>query len=202
MIFFEPSSRDRSILPHDPLKALVAPRPIGWISTMGADGAINLAPYSFFNLFSSSPAILGFSSESPKDSQTFAGETGEFVWNLATWNLREAMNATSAGFARGVNEFEQAGLAMAPSRLVRPPRVAASPAAVECRVVDQIALKDVEGRAIGAVLTLGQVIGVHIDPAFIREGKVDTAALEIISRCGYLGDYAVTRTLFEMRRPG
>src|SRR4026209_2051211 len=101
MIFFEPQSRDRKIFPHDPLKALVTPRPIGWISTVSAKGELNLAPYSYFNAFSSSPPIVGFSSEGDKDSSTFAVETGEFVWSMATWDLRDQMNANPASPARG-----------------------------------------------------------------------------------------------------
>ena len=122
MIFFEPQSRDRSIFPHDPFKALVAPRPIGWISTVSAAGELNLAPYSYFNAFSSNPPIVGFSSEGDKDSSTFAMETGEFVWSMATWDLRDQMNATAASLARGESEFAHARLEPAPSRLVRPPR--------------------------------------------------------------------------------
>ena len=95
MIFFQPESRDRSVFPHDPLKALIAPRPIGWIATMSARGELNLAPYSYFNGFSSSPPIVGFSSEGEKDSQVFAMETGEFVWSMATWELRDQMNASA-----------------------------------------------------------------------------------------------------------
>jgi flavin reductase (DIM6/NTAB) family NADH-FMN oxidoreductase RutF len=122
VIFYEPENRDRSVLPHDPFKSLVAPRPIGWISTMDAAGRVNLAPYSFFNAVGEQPYMLGFSSHGAKDSSTFAGELREFVWNLVTWDLREQMNETSAPMPRGASEFERAGLEMAPSRLVAPPR--------------------------------------------------------------------------------
>src|SRR6185437_16261735 len=91
LIFYEPEKRDRSVLPHDPFKSLVAPRPIGWISTMDAAGRVNLAPYSFFNAVGEQPYMLGFSSHGAKDSSTFAGELREFVWNLVTWELREQM---------------------------------------------------------------------------------------------------------------
>ena len=199
-MFYEPHARDRAILPHDPLKAMIAPRPIGWVTTMSSSGGLNLAPYSFFNAFSSSPMILGFSSEGRKDSLTFAEETREFVWNMPTFALRERMNATSASLPRGVSEFEQAGLTAAPSRIVKPPRVAETPCALECRVVDIVTLRDVQQSPIGAFLVLGQVVGVHINEAFIRAGRLDTAALQPIARCGY-SDYAVVDKLFALARP-
>lgn len=199
-MFYEPAARDRAVLPHDPLKAMIAPRPIGWVSTVGRDGALNLAPYSFFNAFSSSPMILGFSSEGRKDSLTFAEETREFVWNMPTFALRDRMNATSASLPRGSSEFAHAGLTAAPSRTVTPPRVAEAPCALECKVVDIVPLRDVVQRPIGAFLVLGQVTGVHIDEAFIRDGRLDTAALQPIARCGY-SDYAVVDTLFQLIRP-
>lgn len=202
MIFFEPGKRNRTVFPHDPIKALIAPRPIGWISTVDADGLTNLAPYSFFNMFCSSPTIIGFSSEGMKDTLSLSIETGEFVWNLPTYGLRREVSVTSERAPRGVSEFELAGVEMAPSVLVRPPRVRASPAALECKVVDHIAIRDSAGGETGAVLTLGQVVGVHIDPVYVRNGQVDTAAMEPISRCGYRSDYAVTRQLFELTRPG
>ncbi len=122
-------------LRYDPFKAIVAPRPIGWITSMNVKGEINLAPYSFFNGISSRPALVMFSSEGLKDSVSFIAETGEFVCNLATWDLHEAMNATSAPVPRGVNEMERAGLAPAPSRRVKPPRVAARPCALRLRPI-------------------------------------------------------------------
>ena len=201
MLFYEPHQRDKSLLPHDPFKALIAPRPIGWVTTQSASGAINLAPYSFFNAFTSFPPLIGFSSEGLKDSVTFARETREFVWNLATFALRNHMNATSASLPRGANEFVHAGLTMAPSRLVKPPRVTESPAALECRVTEIIALKDTQGQASGAHLVIGEVVGVHIDEAFIKNGMVDTAAMQPIARCGY-HDYAVVDRVFSLQRPG
>ncbi|MDE2018240.1 MAG: flavin reductase family protein [Hyphomicrobiales bacterium] len=200
MIFYLPEARDRALLPHDPMKALIAPRPIGWISTMDRDGRVNLAPYSFFNQFGSAPPIVGFSSETEKDSAAFAATTGEFTWSLATLALKDAMNATSAALPRGASEFEHAGLEAAPSRVVKPPRVARSPAALECKVVDVIALKDVAGRRTGAVLTLGQVVGVHLDEDYVRGGRFDTARAAPLARCGYM-DYAVADRLFELDRP-
>jgi flavin reductase (DIM6/NTAB) family NADH-FMN oxidoreductase RutF len=125
-------------LPRDPFKAIVAPRPIGWISTRSLDGRINLAPYSFFNACSAAPPIVGFSSEGLKDSASFARESGEFVANLASHDLMQAINATSAPLPRGQNEFEYARLTMAPSRLARAPRVAESRAAMECKAVELV----------------------------------------------------------------
>jgi flavin reductase (DIM6/NTAB) family NADH-FMN oxidoreductase RutF len=201
VIFYEPHARDRARLPHDPFKALVAPRPIGWISTLSQDGSVNLAPYSFFNAVGEAPPMLAFSSFGAKDSATFAGELREFVWNLVTWELREAMNETSAPLARGASEFERAELEMAPSRLVAPPRVAASPCSMECRVVHHLQLHDVAGHAVDQYLVVGQVLGVHLAESAVRDGAVDTAALRPVARCGGPADYAVVESLFQMVRP-
>lgn len=200
MIFFEPHQRDKSVFPHDPFKALVVPRPIGWIATMSAKGELNLAPYSYFNAFSSNPPIVGFSSEGEKDSQVFAMETREFVWSMATWDLRDPMNASAASLPRGESEFGHAKLDTAPSRLVRPPRVAASPAAFECRVTEMVKLKDIDSRDSGRRLVLGRVVGVHIDERFVRDGRVDSAAMRPIARGGY-DEYSVVERVFSMPRP-
>ena len=200
MIFYEPRERDRKLFPHDPFKALVTPRPIGWISTVSAKGELNLAPYSYFNAFSSSPPIVGFSSEGDKDSSTFAVQTGEFVWSMATWELRDQMNATAASLARGESEFKHARLESAPSRLVRPPRVAASPAAFECRVTEVVKLKDLDGRDSGRRLVLGRVVGIHVAERFVRQGRVDSAAMRPIARGGY-DEYSVVEQVFSMPRP-
>ena len=200
MVFFEPQSRDKSLFPHDPFKALVTPRPIGWISTVSAKGELNLAPYSYFNAFSSSPPIVGFSSEGDKDSSTFAMQTGEFAWSMATWELRDQMNASAASLPRGQSEFVHAKLDTAASRLVRPPRVAASPAALECRVVQAMELLDTEGRPSDGFLVIGQVVGVHIDAQFLRDGRFDTVAARTIARCGYR-DYTEVTAMFEALRP-
>lgn len=185
-------------LRHDPFKALVAPRPIGWISTMGADGSVNLAPYSFFNAVGDRPNYVMFSSTGRKDSCTNAAETGAFVCSLATWDLREAMNMTSAPVERGVDEFEFAGLTKAPCELVAPPRVKESPVALECVFEQAIVLESY--RTDGHVITIGKVVGIHIDDRFIHDGMVDTAAMKPIARCGY-HDYSVVTELFQMRRP-
>src|SRR5258705_7374314 len=171
MLFFEPDQRDRTLLPHDPFKAMVIPRPVGWISTMSRAGALNLAPYSYFNGFSSTPRIVGFSSEGEKDSAAFAEETGEFVWSMATYELREQMNATAAPLPRGQSEFDHARLETAPSRLVKPPRVQGSPAAMECRVTQVIRLNDLAGATLQRVLVLGQVVGMHIDERAVKNGR-------------------------------
>jgi flavin reductase (DIM6/NTAB) family NADH-FMN oxidoreductase RutF len=201
VLFYEPGARDRELLPHDPFKALVAPRPIGWISTVGPDGEHNLAPYSFFNMVGDEPPMLMFSSGPAKHSSTFAAGTGEFVWNLPSWDLREAMNATSAHLPSGVSEFEAVGLASAPSRLVAPRRVAESPCAIECRVVHHIELPDVDGRPTDQHLTVGQVVGVHIDERYVVDGQFDITAARPVARCGYRGDYTVVERVFEMLRP-
>jgi flavin reductase (DIM6/NTAB) family NADH-FMN oxidoreductase RutF len=197
--FYEPGRGHG--LPHDPFKAIVAPRPIGWISTVDPDGRVNLAPYSFFNAFCEAPPIVGFSSGGRKDSQRNVEATGEFVCNLATRRHAQAMNLTSAPFPPGVNEMERAGLTAAPSRLVCPPRVADAPAALECKLLLALPLKDLEGRPTASTLLLGQVVGVHIDPAFLKDGLFDLAAAGTIARCGYQGDYTEVTRLFEMLRP-
>src|SRR5207247_5403863 len=187
-------------LPHDPFKAIVAPRPIGWITSISAAGDVNLAPYSYFNGVSSRPPVVCFSSEGRKDSVTFVEETGEFVCNLATWDLREAMNVTSAPFPRGVDELRAAGLTPAPCRLVRPPRVAEAPCAMECRVLQTVSLNDIAGNPIDRHVVFGQVLAVHIDDRFIVNGRLDTAAMRPIARCGY-DEYAFVTEIFRMTRP-
>jgi len=198
-MFYEPDKRDPR-LHHDPFKAIVAPRPIGWVTSISAKGEVNLAPYSFFNGVNSKPNVVMFASEGRKDSVSFITETGEFVCNLATWDLREQMNITSAPLPRGVNEMERAGLTAAPSRLVKPPRVAAAPCALECKLLQITTLKDIDGTAMDCHVVFGQVIGVHIEDGFIVEGRLDTAAMKPIARCGY-DEYAVVEAVFAMQRP-
>ncbi len=178
-------------LPHDPFKAIVTPRPIGWISTVDAEGRPNLAPYSFFNALCSQPPILGFSSEGRKDTLANIEATGEFVFNLATGPLAEAVSLTSRPVAADVDEMVLAGLAAAPSRVVRPPRVALSPAALECRLIEVHRITDLDGRPTENHLVIGQVVGVHIARAYLRDGLFDTAAAAPLARCGYVADYAV-----------
>ncbi len=197
-MFYEP--RLGHGLPHDPFKAIIAPRPIGWISTVDAEGRANLAPYSFFNAVHSRPPMLAFTSESMKHSAANAIATGEFVFNLCTRPLFDAIKISSDALPGEVNEFEAAGLATAPSRVVLAPRVAASPAALECRVVHSMRFHDVDGQALEGWMIIGQVVGVHIDDAYIRDGRFDTAAAQPLARCGYR-DYATVTEVFEALRP-
>jgi flavin reductase (DIM6/NTAB) family NADH-FMN oxidoreductase RutF len=199
-MFYEPDKRDKARLPHDPFKAIVAPRPIGWITSISSKGEVNCAPYSYFNGVNSRPNVVMFASEGHKDSVSFIEETGEFVCNLATWDLREAMNVTSAPLARGINEMERAGLAPAPSRLVKPPRVAASPCTLECKLIKIVAMETAGGKPLDCRVVFGEVIGVHIDDRFIVGGLLDTAAMKPIARCGY-DQYAVVESVFSMARP-
>ncbi|ANT52161.1 flavin reductase family protein [Mesorhizobium amorphae] len=197
-MFYEPAKGHG--LPHDPSKAIVAPRPIGWISTLNRQGKINLAPYSFFNAFSTRPFIVWFSSEGEKDSASFAEETGEFVANLVSRELAEKMNRTAVDAPRGVSEFDYADLAMAPSRLVAPPRVAAAPAALECRVTEILRPKALDGTQTSAVVVAGEVVGVHIDDAYLKDGRFDIVRAGNVGRLGYM-DYSSISDIFSMRRP-
>jgi flavin reductase (DIM6/NTAB) family NADH-FMN oxidoreductase RutF len=199
-MFYEPRKKNHG-LPHDPFKAIVAPRPIGWISSMSARGEINLAPYSFFNGLSAEPPLVMFCSDGRKDSVVFAEETKEFVCNLATWNLREQMNATSEAYPRGVDEMKEAGLEAAPSVLVKPLRVKASPCAMECKWLQTVRVDDLEDHPTQRYVVFGQVVGVYIDERFTN-GLLDTAAMRPIARAGYR-DYFVStpETKFSLRRP-
>jgi flavin reductase (DIM6/NTAB) family NADH-FMN oxidoreductase RutF len=200
-MFYEVAKRNHG-LPHDPFKALVAPRPIGWITAMSARGEINLSPYSFFNAVSDVPPMVAFSSHGRKDALTFIEETGEFVCNLATWDLRDAMNETSAPLARGHNEMAHAGLTPAPSRFVQPPRVAEAPAAIECKHLRTVPLTPLSGGEARYFLVIGEVVGVYIDDGFIVDGLVDTAAMRPITRAGYRDYFVATpETKFSMTRP-
>ncbi len=197
-MFYEP--RLGHGLPHDPFKAIIAPRPIGWISTVDATGRPNLAPYSFFNAVHGNPPMLAFTSESMKHSAANALATGEFVFNLCTRALFDAMNISSGALAAGESEFEAAGLTTAPCRLVKAPRVAASPAALECKVVHSMQFHDVNGAALQGWMVVGQVVGVHIDEAYLTDGRFDTAKAQPLARCGYR-DYAAVTEMFEALRP-
>lgn len=197
-LFYEPSKGHG--LPHDPFKAIVAPRPIGWISTRGADGAVNLAPYSYFNAISANPHLVMFSSEGRKDSATFAEETGEFVANLVGRALAEKMNASSVNAPRGVNEFDYAGLTAAPCRLVAAPRVAEASAALECRVTEILRPRGLDGQEAGVLTVIGEVVGVHMDEGVMRDGLFDIVAAGSLARLGYMDYTSVTET-FVMKRP-
>lgn len=198
-MFYKPMAGDHG-LPFDPFKAIVAPRPIGWIASRDTDGRLNLAPYSYFNAVSTKPHIVMFSSEGIKDSVTNIEATGEFVCNLATYDLRLQMNETSASLPHGKSEFESAGLAMAESRTVSVPRVAASPAALECKLLKTDRLTRLDGEWSGSVIVFGEVTGIHVADHAIRDGRFDLAGQRTIARCGYK-DYAVVDELFEMTRP-
>jgi flavin reductase (DIM6/NTAB) family NADH-FMN oxidoreductase RutF len=199
--FYEPALGHG--LPHDPFNAIVGPRPIGWISTRAADGTLNLAPYSFFNAFSYTPPLIGFASLGRKDTLRNVEATGEFVWNLATRPLAEAMNASCAAAPPEVDEFQLAGLATAPSRIVSVPRVADSPVSFECKCSQIIRLHGASGAETNSWLILGEVVGVHIAHSSLRDGIYDTAGAHPILRGGGPADYfeITPDSLFRMTRP-
>ncbi|MFK3663520.1 flavin reductase family protein [Scandinavium sp. NPDC088450] len=182
MYFYQPSNGHG--LPHDPLNAIVGPRPIGWISSQDAEGRRNLAPYSFFNCFNYRPPIIGFSSNGWKDSVRNIIETKEFVWNLTTVELAKAMNETSASLPHGEDEFTRAGLTPAESRIIRAPRVAESPVNFECRLSQCIQLTGADGTAVDTWLVLGEVVAVHIDESLLENGIYQTAKARPVLRAG------------------
>jgi flavin reductase (DIM6/NTAB) family NADH-FMN oxidoreductase RutF len=204
-MYYEPGNTEHG-LPFDPFKSCVTPRAIGWISTLSLEGVANLAPYSQFTNVSFDPPMVMFSANQTtdgrrKDSVVNAEQTGEFVWNLATFNLREAVNATAEELPAEVDEFERAGLKKAPSRLVRPPRVMASPIHFECRHLQSTRLPG--NGAMGTVdVVFGRVVAVHIaDDALTPEGKVDVLKIRPIARMGYF-EYTSVDSKFEMVIPG
>lgn len=204
-MFFEPSNGMRpSPLQHNPLNALVCPRPIGWISTVGAEGAVNLAPFSYFNAVSADPPCVMFapnavSSEGEKDTYRNVVEIPEFVVNLVSVQLAQKMNQTSTSFAYDVNEFEACGLTPIASKLIRPPRVEESKAALECTVYDVVHLPvGTDGRKSRVII--GEVVGIHIDDELIVAGRVDEARLNSIARLGYF-NYATLGEILEIPRP-
>ena len=182
MYFYQPSQGHG--LPHDPLNAIIGPRPIGWISSCDQAGQINLAPYSFFNCINYRPPIIGFSSNGWKDSVRNINETGEFVWNLATRDLAEAMNLTSATLPHDQDEFSFSGLTPAASQLVKAPRVAESPVNFECRLSQCIQLTGADGTLVDTWLVLGEVVGIHIAESLLEEGIYQTAKAQPILRAG------------------
>jgi len=159
---------------------------------MNLKGEINLAPYSFFNSVSSDPPMVMFASDGRKDTIEFVEATGEFVCNLAVWDLRAQVKDTSRTYPRGVNEMEAVGLEAAPSVLVKPPRVKASPCALECKWLQTHRLTDVDGNPAPRFIVFGQIIGVHIDERFIKGGRLDTAAMKPIARGGYQEYFVAT----------
>lgn len=202
-MFYE--TKDHHGLKHNPFKSLIVPRPIGWVSSQDSNGIVNLAPYSYFNGVGSEPPTVMFASEGThtdgdfKDSATNVGETGEFVCNLATWELREAMNATSAHVARSVDEFELAGLTREPSRLVKPPRVKESPVHLECVHLKTVELPSNDPER-PTLVVFGRVVGIHIDDSIITDGLIDMNLFHPIARLGYM-DYTKVDNVFTMRRP-
>jgi len=201
-MFYE--TRDHHGLPHDPFKSCIVPRPIGWLTTLSADGVVNLAPFSFFNGVASDPPVVvvginGRQPHGPKDTLTNCRETGEFVANMATWDLREAMNLTSGPLPPEVDEMALAGLTPAPSKLVKPPRVQQSPINLECRVLQFVDLPSDDPDSKNTAV-FGHVVGIHIDDSVLTDGLVDTAKIRPIARLGYM-EYAVVEKVFEMHRP-
>ena len=202
-------------LPYNPFKALVAPRPIGWVSTLTPTGAVNLAPYSYFQAVADNPDIVMFSAtpelkaepgkpgvafgEQRKHSETNAAISGEFVCNIVSHAQAALMNATSAHLPADASEAEHAGIAMVPSQKVRTPRVAASPAALECVFLESRPVPRRGGQH-RYQMVFGEVVGIHIDDRYIQKGRVDTAAMRVLTRLGY-DEYAVLEQTFAMSRP-
>ena len=199
--YYEP--RHGHGLPHDPFNAIVGPRPIGWISSRSASGALNLAPYSFFNAFNYTPPIVGFASIGYKDTVRNVEQTREFGWNLVTRALAEAMNQTCASVPPHVDEFELAGLAPVASRLIAVPRVQQSPVSFECRCTQILQLQGADGATVPTWLVLGEVVAVHIARALLKDGVYDTAGAGPVLRGGGAADYFSIgpEQLFRMRRP-
>jgi flavin reductase (DIM6/NTAB) family NADH-FMN oxidoreductase RutF len=198
-MFFHPDKGDMP-LKYSPFKAIVAPRPIGWISTISKNGDINLAPYSFFNAIASHPDLVMFSSQEWKDSVENVSQTGEFVCNYVSASMTDAMNVSSTSAPAGVNEFELAGLEQVPSQTVKPPRVKGVAAALECKKTEIIELKDHEGKSINHFMVIGQVMGIYIDDTFITDGRFDVGKARPITRLGYK-DYQGPGEIFELGRP-
>ncbi|WP_417769516.1 flavin reductase family protein [Stappia sp.] len=187
-------------LPHNPFKAIVAPRPIGWISTRSPEGVLNLAPYSFFNAVCDTPPIVMFSSSGYKDSVTNVDASGEFVFNLASEDLKDAMNVSSAPYPHGVSEFEKAGLTPAASTLIGTPRVAEAKAAFECRHLQTLRLAGLDGQPADSWVVFGEVVAVHIDESVLVDGLFDVTRARPLARLGYM-DYSVVDAVFQMKRP-
>jgi flavin reductase (DIM6/NTAB) family NADH-FMN oxidoreductase RutF len=199
-MYYETGGHRAAGLSFDPFKALVAPRPIGWISAVDGQGRVNLSPYSYFNAISGRPPMVMFSSEGKKDAISFVEETREFVCNIVGEEMFDQMSLTSAPLPRGTSEFGHAGLESIPSTLVRPPRVKGVPAALECRLISLAAIPDLDGNATDRHMAIGQVVAFHIDDRYVRDGIVDIALFRPVARCGYK-DYAVVRELIALDRP-
>jgi flavin reductase (DIM6/NTAB) family NADH-FMN oxidoreductase RutF len=201
-MFYQPDKDDHG-LPFNPYKSIVIPRPVGWISTVSREGIVNLAPYSQFNNLGYDPPYVMFSANSypdsgrRKDSVKNATDTGEFVVNMATYELREAVNITSRFLAPEIDEAALAGLDMTPSRLVKPPRVAASPVQLECKFHCSLALPGTVFDQVHHVV-IGRVVGVHIrDEMITEEGRLDVLKMRPLARLGY-HDYTTVESVFTM----
>lgn len=199
--FYEPQNGHG--LPHDPFNAVVAPRPIGWISSQDEHGNLNLAPYSFFNAFNYHPPIVGFASVGYKDSVRNIEQTGEFCWNLVTKTLAESMNLTSAGVAAEMNEFQLAGLERKASKIVSVPHVALSPVTFECRMSQIVQLRGADQQLVDTWMVFGEVVGVHIASNHLHQGIYQTAFAQPVLRGGGAADYfTIDESLrFTMNRP-
>ena len=203
-MYFRPGLHKEAGLLFSPIKAIISPRPIGWISSCGKDGSINLAPYSYFNAISELPPMVMFSSAPSgnaqhKDSLRNVIETKEFVVNVVSAALGDAMNITSADLAYGQNEFTAAGLEMADCNTVNIPRVAAAPAALECKLWKVIELPKPE-TGVGGVMVIGTITGIHIADETVNDGKIDITSYQPLARLGYM-DYARIEGVFAMARP-
>ena len=187
-------------LPHNPFKAIVVPRPIGWVSTRSKDGVANLAPYSFFNAVCDTPPMVMFSSTGYKDSVRNIEETGEFVCNQACLDLVEAMNTSSSAVPSDVNEFELARITEVDCELISAPRVLEAKTALECKLINVQRLKDLAGQDTENWVVFGQVVGVHIDDTLLVDGQLDTARMKPLARLGYM-DYSVVDHVFQVERP-
>ena len=203
-MYFRAGLHKEAGLSFSPIKAIVSPRPIGWISSCGKDGSINLAPYSYFNAISEMPPMVMFSSAPSgnaqhKDSLRNVIETEEFVVNVVSAALGDVMNITSADLAYGQNEFTAAGLEMADCNTVKVPRVAAAPAALECKLWKVIELPKPETGGTG-VMVIGTITGIHIADETIKDGKIDVTSYQPLARLGYM-DYARINDVFALPRP-
>lgn len=198
-MFYDPRHEHHG-LPHNPWMGLIVPRPIAWISTQSESGFANLAPYSAFNTISSDPPFVMFSSNGVKDSLNNARATGEFCINLASSDFRDAMNLTSAPYAPGIDEFEVAGLTKAACQNIAAPRVKDAAVSIECHVNQIVELKPATDMTCRNHVVIGEVVGIHIDPSVLRDGRVDLELLQPLARLGY-HDYCVVGGAFEMTRP-
>ena len=200
-MFYKPNFRPES-LPHDPFKAIVSPRPIGWISTINKDGSANLAPYSFFNAIGDKPPMVIFSKTGPKlglkeekDSVVNIRDTGEFAVNFVSFDLTDQMNISSQHFSLGEDEFVLAGLEKGVSEIITAPFVKAAPAAFECKLYKEIELPGEDQIAI-----IGEVKGIHLNEEYLKDGIFDVTLYKPLARLGYR-DYAVIDELITLKRP-